>query len=264
MSRMDGAAELRKLAHTLDVDTERLAMLEPVPAADLRALRTQVAEALFQADKHHFTRMATLSKAVPGAVSAKLTELTVPPLLAARTAELLDPHRAADLVQRISDRYLADVSARMDASRAPALVAAIPPNRVATIGAELARRGEWVVMGGFVAHVSEDALRAAVSVLTGEQLLRTGFVLDDMSRLDLIGTMLTDAQLDDMLRSAAAKGLWDELAEMIGNVAPQRVARFADRFAKFDEATRAKFRAAVDEGHLAPGVLDSLDRRGGG
>ena len=40
-------------------------MLDGVPAEDLRELRAQIGEALFQADRHAFARVAALSKAVP-------------------------------------------------------------------------------------------------------------------------------------------------------------------------------------------------------
>jgi len=61
----ESTGELRKLAHALDVPAERLQMIAGLPAADLRTLRAQVSDALFQADKHYFARVAALSKAVP-------------------------------------------------------------------------------------------------------------------------------------------------------------------------------------------------------
>src|SRR3954465_678027 len=109
---------------------------------DLRALRTQIGNALFNADKHHFTKVVAVSKIVPPALAAKITEHALSPLIAARTAELLEPAPAVDMAGRLSDRYLADVSAAMDPARAPEVVSTIPPERVATVGVELARRGE--------------------------------------------------------------------------------------------------------------------------
>jgi hypothetical protein len=248
-------AELRKLAHALDVEPERLAMLAGLPADDIRTLRKQVAEALFQADKHYFARVAALSKAVPGAVAAKLTEAVLPPLIAARTAELLEPRRAADLVGRISAKYLADVSLYMDASRAPEVIAAIPTARIASVGAELARRKEWVVIGGFVAQVTKEALAASVAEFDGEQLLRIGFVLDDVTRLDEIGTMLTDEQIDQMLVAAGEFGLWTEIQQLLEHLAPERITRMAGRYAAADESVRASFTQAAKSGALAKATL---------
>jgi hypothetical protein len=251
-------AELRKLAHALDVDESQVQMLADVPAEDLRTLRAQVGEAMFQNDRHYFARMAALTKTVPGAVSAKLTEAVVPPLIAARTAELLEPKRAAELVGRISESYLADVSSFMDASRAPEVIAAIPAARVAAVAAELARREEWVVIGGFVTQVTEDGLAASVAEFDGEQLLRIGFVLDDVTRLDDIGALLTDEQLDRLLTAAAEFGLWTELAELVDNLGPERIARMAEHYAALEPSVRATYEAAAKAGSLDEATIAKI------
>jgi len=195
---------------------------------------------------------------VPVAVAVKLTEFALPPLLAARTTELLDPGRAVDLVGRISDRYLADVSAAMDPSRSPEVIARIPADRVATVAKELARREEWVVMGGFVAHVSRAGLAASVAQLNGEQLLRIGFVLDDVSRLDEITTMLTDLQLDEMLAAARDHGLWRELDDLLANISAQRRERLSSRFAAAPTGLVDAVHAAVERGALSRTALAAL------
>ena len=251
-------AELRKLAHALDVEPERLAVVAGLPAEDLRTLRTQVSNALFEADKLAFVRVAALSKAVPGSVAAKLTELVLPPIIAARTAELLDPHRAADMVGRLSESYVAEVAMRMDAARAPHVVEAIPSAKVGAVARELARREEWVVIGGFVAQVSDRALAASVAEFSGEQLLRIGFVLDDVGRLDEIGALLTDEQIDDLLRASATSGLWVELDELVSHLTGPRRERLAERFARQPAAVREAFAGAASSGALSAGTLAVL------
>jgi hypothetical protein len=233
-----------------------------VPADQLRTLRGQIGEALFQADKHQFTKVVAVSKLVPAALTAKITEHALPPLLAARTAELLDPPRAVDMVKRLPDHYLADVSAAMDPSRSPQVIVQIPPDRVAAVGAELAARGEWVVMGGFVSVVSPAALRAAVAALDGEQLLRIGFVLDDLSRLDEIIGMLTDLQLDDMLAAAARKQLWQELDELLANLDGPGPQRLAGRYAVAPDDVREAIDVAAAGGALAPANIAKLRSAG--
>ncbi len=247
----NAAAEIRKLAHALGVAPQRLSALGDVPAADLRVLRAQIGEALFQADRHQFTKVAALSKAVPGAVAAKIVQFALPPLLAARTVELVEVNRAVDMVGRIGDEYLADVSAAMDPSRSPEIIAAIPPERVANVGAELARREEWVVIGGFVSQVSDTALRATVERFDGGQLLRIGYVLDDTSRLDEITRGLTDAQLDQMLVAAHEYELWAELDELLAQLGPERAARIRDRYAQAAPEIADATRAAAGRGALS-------------
>ncbi len=253
------AAELRKLAHTLGVKPDRVEMLAHLPAEDVRALRRQVAEALFQADRPHFVRVANIAKAVPVPIAAKVTQAVLPPLLAARSAELLDPARAAELVARLPDAYLADVSAAMDASRAPEVVAAIPPDRVARVGAELARRQEWVVIGGFVSAVDEQALAESIAIFDGEQLLRIGWVLEDPSRADAIAGVVSDEQVADLVAAPPRADLWAEFASLAGQLAPPRLQRLAAAWRAADADLQHRYRTAAADGTLDAALLASLE-----
>ena len=252
------ASELRKLGHTLGVEVGALAFLDSVPAHDIRELRAQVAEALFEADRHLFARVAALSKAVPVAIAAKLAEHAFSPLLAARTAELIDPDRAAALVSKLSDHYLADVSAAMDPTRSPQVVAGIEPERIARIGAELARREEWVVIAGFVDVVGSPALAATVRNFDGAQLLRIGFVLADKDRLDEINTLVGDAQLDQMLVAARDHALWQELDELLSHLNDPRAERLAGRFRAAPAEVRSAIAAAAQDGLMSDAALAKL------
>lgn len=257
-ARTGSAAELQKLAHALDLPPSGLAVVAGLPADDLRTLRLQVSDALFEADKAAFARVAALSKAVPGAIAAKLTQAVLPPIIAARVAELLDADRAADMVGRLSESYVAEVAVRMDAARAPHVVEAIPAAKIGAVARELARREEWVVIGGFVSAVSSPALAASVAEFSGEQLLRIGFVLDDVSRFDEIGDLLTDAQLDELLAAAPAQGLWLELDELVSHFTGPRRERVAARFAELPEAVRTVYAAAAADGNLSAETLATL------
>jgi hypothetical protein len=254
----DGSPEIRKLAHQLGVAPSRLEFLAGVPQADLRELRGLIGEYLFQADRHHFSKVVAVSKIVPTALAAKVTEHALTPLIAARTAELLEPAKAVDMVGRLPDQYLADVSAAMDPARAPEVIANIPPAQVAKVGAELARRGEWVVMGGFVSLVSDAALRSSVEDLSGEQLLRVGYVLDDLSRLDDVADMLTDDQLDDMLGAAIAHDLWRELDGVLVHLTGSQAQRIACRYAEAPSPVTAAVEDAVRSGALSEAGLAAL------
>jgi hypothetical protein len=256
MSR--AAAELQKLAHGLDVPVEQLEMLADLEPGDVRELRQQVSDALFEAGRPAFERVAALSKAIPGGVAAKLTQAVLPPLIAARVAEVLDPDRAADMVGRLSQTYVAEVAMRMDATRAPHVVDAIPAERIGATARELARREEWVVIGGFVSAVSPAALAASVAEFSGEQLLRIGFVLDDVSRFDEIGDLLTPPQLDGILTAAAASSLWAELAELVSHLTGPRLERLAARYAEAPASVRTAFEAAAAAGDLPSGTLGAL------
>src|SRR5664279_3722893 len=109
-SARESSAEILKLGHQLGVPPSRLHFLADVDAGELRALRAQIGHAMFTADKHHFAKVAAVSKLVPVALAAKITEHALSPLIAARTAEVLEPARAVEMVVRLSDGYAADVS----------------------------------------------------------------------------------------------------------------------------------------------------------
>jgi hypothetical protein len=244
-------AELQKLAHQVGVDVAQLDFLAALPGEDLRTLRAQIGEALFQADKHHFVKVAALSKSVPAAVAARVTEFALPPLIAARTAELLEPAKAVDMVGRLSGGYLARVAAAMDPARAAHLIEAIPADKIAMVGRELAATGEWVIIAGFVSHVTAAGLGASVAVFTGEQLLRIGFVLDDTARLGEIATMLTDKQIEQMLAAARQFELWRELDELVSNIDGAEMARMAGLLSTANPDERAAVAAAAAAGLLS-------------
>jgi len=242
--------ELQKLAHQVGADAVSLGFLAGVPAEDLRTLRGQIGEALFQADKHYFAKVAGLSKNIPAPIAAKVTEFALPPLIAARVAELLEPNKAVDLVGRISGGYLAKVAAAMDPSRAPHIISKIPPDKVALVARELAAQGEWVVIGGFVSTVSDAGLRASIGVFTGEQLLRIGFVLDDTARLGEIAEMLTDKQVDEVLGAAGEHALWPELNELAANLTDAEASRLAAQLVEAPAVVQAAVAAAAADGSL--------------
>jgi hypothetical protein len=246
------SAEVLKLAHQLGVEADRLGFLVALPAEDVRRLRAQVGAALFQADRQRFDKIAAASKLLPVAFAAKVTEHALSPLLAARTAEVLDPGRAVDMVGRLSQRYVADVSTAMDPSRAPEVVAAVPPATVAAVAAELAARRQWVVMGGFVSHISLPALDVVVSAMDGEQLLRVGYVMDDLSRLDAIVRMLAPVQLGEIVDAAARLDLWSELEALVAASSDHSRARLGDAFVAAPAATRERAEAALAAGLVGP------------
>jgi hypothetical protein len=166
-------------------------------------------------------------------------------------AEVLDPGTAVQLVARLPDAYLADVAAVMDPARAPDLVAALPPGRVGRVARELARRSEWVLIGAFLSHVSAEALRAAVVVFDGEQLLRIAFVLDDRNRLQDVTELLSEAQIDAVLTAAARDTLWTELDVLVTSVAAGGGACYAERLAAAPATVRTAVSGAVAAGRLS-------------
>lgn len=175
----DVQAEILKLARLLQRTPDQLAYLEQVPPEDLRALREQITETLFSAHEAALRRLAAASKLLPTGLVAGLGQSTFGPMLSARIAGLLEPERAVEIAAKMQTKFLAEVAIELDPRRATTVIAGIPPTQISAITAELARRKEYVTMGRFVGHLSDEALAAALTVLDDDALAQTVFVLED-------------------------------------------------------------------------------------
>ena len=113
-----------RIARLLDVDAAEVTGLDDIPEADLAILHDQISNALFADGRAQFASVASLSKLLPGAVAGKLAEKFLPAVLAARVAELLEPSRARDLVNRVSVRYLGELALVLDPVRSKPVVQA--------------------------------------------------------------------------------------------------------------------------------------------
>jgi hypothetical protein len=195
-------AEILKLARLLHSDAARLSYLEAAPLKDLRALRKQVTETVFSAHEGTLRRLAAASKLLPAGLVANLGQHPFGPMLSARITGLLDPGRAVEIAARLPTEFLADTAVELDPRRASDVIAGIPAARIFEITSELARRQEYVTMGRFVGHLSEEGLDAALAALDDDALLETMFVTEDRLPLDQLGRRLGSERLR-RLREAA-------------------------------------------------------------
>jgi hypothetical protein len=222
-------AEILKLARLLDRDEATLVHLEEVPAADIRVLRAQITDVLFTAHGPALSRLVLASKLLPVSVAATIGERAFGPVLSARVAGLLEPDRAAEMAAKMPTEFLADVAVELDPRRASDVIGRIPAAEIADITRVLMSRGEYVAMGRFVGHLSDDAIAAAVDMLDDRSLLLVGFVLEDKDRLDDLIALLPSERLDGVIDAAAKHNLWPEVLDLLGNVSEARRAELAER-----------------------------------
>jgi hypothetical protein len=217
-AELESTAEVVKLARLLDVDPASLAYLEKVPPEDLRALREQATDVLFDADLGALQSMAAASRVIPVPLLAKITEGVFGPLLCARIAGLIDPPRAVDVAARLEPAFLAEVAAALDPRRATDVIAGMPVEQIVEVTRELLANDEYVTMGRFVGHLSTDALRAAVTVTDEPSLLRVAFVLEGKERLPEVLGLLPRERLRIMIEGGARDGMWPEVLDLLANV----------------------------------------------
>ena len=244
---LDARAEVLKLARLLRRDPAALGYLEQVPSADIRALREEVTDMLFTAHGHVLGRLAAASRVLPVGLIAIIGERAFGPVLSARIAGMLEPSRAIDVAAKLATSFLAEVAVDIDPRRASGVIAGIPPQQVAAVTRELARREEHVTMGRFVGHMSDEAIRAALEVLDDRTLLQVGFVLEEKDRLDHIVSLLPERRLNGVTEAAAAANLWPEVLDLLVHLSEQRRAAVALSAAaiSLDDAALGSFAWAV-------------------
>ena len=210
--------QVGRIARLLGVEPADVHGLDSIPEQDLRVLHDQISHTLFVDGRARFARVAGLSKTLPGPVCGKLAELFVPAAIAARIAELLEPAKAAELVNRVSVRYLADISMVLDPVRSKPVVLAIPPARIGEVARELFRRGEYPTMAEFVGTVGLEALFAALGAATPHDLLAVVPLLEWNENLDHVIRHLPESQIGQIVTVLDAS----ELAELALAVDPSR------------------------------------------
>lgn len=193
--------QLLRIARLLDVDVADLAALpglQGVPAADLRVLHDQMSEAMHRGGRAGFAAVAGLAAKLPGPVAGRLAERFLPPVLAARVCEHLEPARARDLVTRVSVPYLAGVAVALDPVRSRAVVEAIPAERIGAVAEHLFAAGEHVAMSEFVGVIGAEALSAAIGAGSAEDLAAIVPLLEWTDRLEQALADLPDERLAEL------------------------------------------------------------------
>ncbi|MFI6028756.1 hypothetical protein [Amycolatopsis magusensis] len=218
MTALDSHAEVLKLARLLGADETRLSFLEKVDARELRKLRTRMSDALFDADLPMLQRLASASRLVPNAVSAKVAERAYGPLLCARVAGVMDLERTIDVARRLNTGFVADVMVEMDPRRGSLILGGLPLARVLDVIAELVRREDWITIGRFAGHLPEATVEAALPLLHDAALLLTAFVLDDKARVGQLIALLPVDRFDGLAAAAARHRLWGPLFDLLAHI----------------------------------------------
>lgn len=240
--------EILKLARLLHRDPDSLSYLGALPADDLRRLREQVTDVLFSANHRTFARLAAASKLLPAALNATIAQRAFGPVLAARITGQLEPSRAVEVAERLPPSFLADVAVELDPRRASEVIVQIPPQQVAAITRELVRRNEYVTMGRFVGHLPDAAITAAVDATDDRALLRTGFVLEQKSRLRQVAELLGPERLQGVIDAACTDDLWPEALDLLGHLRLDRQRWLIEQALARDEVLESLVQAAERDG----------------
>jgi hypothetical protein len=219
---LQAQGEVMKVARLLHREPESLDYLASLDVEELRELRERLTETVFDAHTGSLRRLAAASRLLPVGLSASMGESVFGPLLSARLTGLLEPGRAADMAAKLPAPFLADVAVEMDPRRASDLISRIPPDQIAQITAELMARGEYVTMGRFVGHLSQDAIAAALGEMDDRSLLGVVFVLEDKNDLPGLVALLPERRVAAVIQAAANNDLWVEALDLLDHLTPQQ------------------------------------------
>jgi hypothetical protein len=111
-----------------------------------------------------------------------------------------------------------------------------PVKKIAEVARELVDRGEYVIMGRFVGHLSDRALLACISQTDEASLLRIAFVLEGKERLDHVLSMLSRERLERVIEIAGSEQLWPEVLDLLAQVDEGFRGKLADIAAEQDDA----------------------------
>lgn len=257
---LQARAEILKLARILEREPDQLAYLERLSLADLRELRDQATEVLWNANSATLKRLAAASRLLPAGLNATISERAFGALLTARMAGLLEPARAVDVARKLPTPFLASVAIELDPRRASAVISQIAASQIAEVTRELVGRGEYVTMGRFVAHLSDDALAAALGAMDDATLLRVGFVLEDKARLEQLAELLPTERLGAIIQAAADADLWLEALDLLTHLNETQADEIVTTALKLDDAALEAIVAAVLERDLWEEALMIAER----
>lgn len=227
-------AEVLKLARLLDLEPARLAYLERIAADDLRLLRERATVAMFDGDRR-FGRVALAARIPPVAMTAWIAQHLFGALLCARVAGLLDTHRAVELAKRMAPDFLADLAVQLDPRRARHIIFELPPALIGQVAAELTLREEFIAMGRFVGHMTDDAIRAAFAVIDDASLLRISFFVEEKDQLDHVVGLLAVDRVRGAIRAATGADLWPQALDLLTRVSRERAGTLADLAAEAED-----------------------------
>jgi hypothetical protein len=197
-------------------------------------------------------------------LAAVLAEKFVPPVIAARISELLDPSRARDLIGRVSVTYLAEIALALDPVRSKPVVQKLPPEPIGRVAEELFGRQEYATMAEFVGTVTVEALFAAFEVATPHDLLAVVPLLEWNDNLDVVVADLPHPKVTEIATSLTAVELADlamaldpsRMGPIVAAVPVPTVAEMARvLFARGEYAGMARF-----VGVVTPEMLDAALR----
>jgi len=205
MTSVARRGELVKLSRLLGQPPEALGFLAALEVPQLRAVRDAISARLFDDARPVLQRVATGAKLLPNSLTARVGEAVFGSTLCAQIAGLLSTSHALDLALKMSNGFLAEVSAMIDPRRAGAVISQIPTDRVVAVAHIMLERQDYVTLARFVDFLSTATIAAVIDSIPDElELLRIGAYVESSAKLGELVGLLSPERVRAMI--AALRG----------------------------------------------------------
>jgi hypothetical protein len=217
-------AEVERVAQLLRCTTRDVDFLCRFSAPEIRLLRLAMADRLYADHATTYSRIASASRLLPMRVTAPLAQRMLPPRVSAGVVASLPPGQAADMAQRMSVDYVADVSSFLSATLSEPVLTRLPADMITRVAAVLAGREDYNTMAEVVGALNEEQVLAVVeSIDDPETLVQVALRVTDTRALHRLTLVLPDERLLLMVGWARRRTrMWPELLGLVGRLPPDQ------------------------------------------
>ena len=253
---MDRQTELRRLAQTLNVTEKQLAYLDKINATGLQNIRRGFQNALLDEFESLFQKLAGAGKLSPDSVSALLCKKVFGPAITANLSYYTPIDKIAGMCKHFDGEFMADVTREQIPERVAPMLKDMPVDLMAEVTRQLAKAGDFHIMGAMTDFLPEDKLVALMKeVPTAEANLR---VSSFAQRKDRIAALVKNLPLDVMTDLIKAGFNNEDLIAELALVTAEMSGVDQERMAKLTDSIDKNYRTRAKEVAKNLGLFDKL------
>ncbi|WP_433576250.1 hypothetical protein [Nocardia brasiliensis] len=228
--------EVAALARLLFCEADELGGLAALPAADLQLFREQITDHLRRSEANRFLRLSQLSTRVPATVAVTVTATVIPPVIAARLAQTIEPRQAAAIANRLPLHYLTAMAREIAPDACRALLDVMHPNQVSRVAVTLLDHGDYSTVGRWVPVLPSGILAAVIEPMSGATITRLVCAIDPPATINTLIDHMPDTLLHTLLDAVPDRWVGKDLATIRAALDESRMARIHVRHGRCSDA----------------------------
>ncbi|MGB6058485.1 MAG: hypothetical protein WBF71_09485, partial [Microthrixaceae bacterium] len=220
--------------------------LEGIDAGSLRALHNQMVDVLFDTSGSSLVSLQAAAKFLPPAITAKIAEKALGPVLCGRVAGSVDPALAVSIAKRLPTSFLADVAGHVHPNQIEAILSQLPIEHVDAAAAVLVERGDVVALGHFSSIVADSTLNKVIRALGSSALLDVAPFIEPVDKTSHLIGLIDDAGLLAIMTRADSDGRWADAFDFVDRLDDATRKRIATLVLPQSDLVDAALRAAAE------------------